>query len=92
MVVTGLGEKIQVGRADPPLLSDQLPGDDPEGPGRGARDRDLPSPQSQGSATSLGVSFLWKERPKDLVNSTWGVGWVGSTEVGELPAARAGHL
>ena len=38
MVVTGLGERIQVGRADPPPASDQLPGDDPEGPGRGARD------------------------------------------------------
>ena len=76
-MVTGLGEKIQVGRADPPPASDQLPGDDPEGPGRGARDESpLPSPQSQGSATSLGVSLCGKERPKGSCQQYLG-GWLG---------------
>ena len=68
---------MQAGKSDPPPASDQLPGDDPEGPRRGAQDESpLPPPQSWGSASSLGVSLSGKERPKGSCQQYLG-GWLG---------------
>ena len=77
----GVGGEDIVGRADPPPASDQLPGDDPEGPGRGAREESPLPLLNLGAQTPVWVCpFLERRGQRDLVNGTWGVGWVGSTE------------